>query len=265
MIPCKDVNNCGENTISSKCVTWGGSELSCTEIPTCPKPSVEEVIVAIEENLCALNSTVGAVSGVTTGCAQLPSPVPDLSKVENHLQLIYNNLDFQKIDYSSQFTVSGSTECNKTLTIRYGEWVDITDDITFYNDFTSSSIEYMIEPASNSVRLKGTISRPDVMTGTTWSYSGSGNSLIVMDLPSYLKPNNPYLTCTPGINDSYRYSPGTMPTEHYNLTWITSIFNSSGICRMSTYVPYAATQDGHSVTGGNSVSLYLHNYHYSLI
>ena len=316
MIPNTDIN-CGKCAapIYSDCVMWSGGNLSCvTLLQDCCDTTLTKVIELLGNYVCNLTNVanytipvcmesysitdfVGMqnammdllcqqhdinVTGLTWGC----TPSGTTTLLQDTIQAVINEVNTQSISYSTDYFVVTNTETcpPKNLEIKQGQWTNVDlETVTFYNGFSGYTgasfygLQYLIEPATNTVRLRGLLYRPVIssMTSIT-NYGGSGVGILVCDIPI---PGIIPAVTTPtdykdvptfaavGFNNTYLYNQGSAPTQHYNLVWnIVLGNNGAGALRIAAYIPYGATQNGASTAVGNNgyVSFYLHPVHYTL-
>jgi hypothetical protein len=230
------------------------------------------VINQLITELCNISLSWGCLTP-TTGLA-------------SQLQTIITAINAQTIAYNSTyFVVSGSSCSNRSLNIKQGTWVNVpAGSITYYSAFSGytggafSGISYMIEPATNTVRIKGLVNRPWISSMTSTSGGGSinyANAFVGIRICSIAVPglipnstgDTPIINAA-GFNNTYAYAQGNPVTQYYNLSWIVTIGASSGNTGIdiNAYVPYGATQNGASVAPQNdgTVSIYLHDLKYTL-
>ena len=275
---CNLQSEIGSLNFNWNCYTSGTTVLS----------SVTLAIQKLIDQTCArtnLNLTWNCIPSGTT------------NSINDSLQAIINNVNGtnQYTFANSQFYVTGETSCSSQVKLIIGSWVDITSGCTFYNGFSSSRIEYL-KDVTGVIHLRGTIVNPGsiVLSGSTggsgtptvpytvtnvssYTYAGSGPSIPVVDLPSFLGNNVPnssyFLGTIIGFNNNFSYGRGSNVTQYYNIEWniaigfvnssssVPACQNASGTgVRINVYVPYEATQGS-----GSSVSMYLGGLNYSLI
>lgn len=262
MIPNTDIN-CGKcaTPIYSDCVMWSGQNLACvTVLQDCCDTSLTKVVELLGDYVCNMGS------GLTWACVTSGAT----TSTSDTFQAIINAINTQSIEYStSYFSVTNTGSCpSKSLAVKQGTWVTITG-ATFYSGFSAySTLQYMIEPATNTVKLRGLLARNAMVSMTGVTYAASGVGIVVCDIPiSQIIPSFTPIFSLPGFNNTYLYSQGSQPTQYYNLSWnVTISSNVSGGLRISAYVPYGATLDGGSIRSGNDgkVSFYLDSVYYTL-
>lgn len=261
MIPNTDIN-CGKCAapIYSDCVMWSGKNLSCvTLLQDCCDTSLTKVVELLGDYVCNMGS------GLTWACV----PSGASSSVKDTLQAIITEVSTQSIEYSSSyFSVTNTGDCPpKSLEIKQGEWITVSS-ATYYSSFSSySDLQYMIEPATNTVRLKGSLNRSLISSITGLNYSGTGVGIIICDIPiSTILPAYSFTFTLPGFNNTYLHAQGVLPTQYYNLSWNVVLSTYNGQLRITAYIPYGATQNGGSTRPGNdgTVSFYLDSVHYTL-
>ena len=301
MIPNTDIN-CGKcaTPIYSDCVMWSGQNLSCvTVLQDCCDTTLTKVVELLGDYVCNIsnvahynipvcmqsfdiNDFAGMqnammelicqqqtninLSGLTWGCTTSGTT----SSVNDVFQALINQVNTQSITYStSYFSVNNIGGCpSKSLAIKQGTWISVSGT-SFYNSFSfvNTGIYYMIDPATNTVRLKGTIYR-SVITSMVGMVYSAGSSVIIGDLlASSIIPSFTLSFNVPGFNNTYAYGQGSMPTQYYNLSWnITVSSNGSGGLRISAYIPYGATLNGgsESVKNDGNVTFLLDSIQYTL-
>jgi archaellin len=269
------------DTQYTDCVIYTGPKISCVGINTGDKVTV--VINQLATLICAAAGAAGIdISSYTIPtCLTNAHTVTDMKTL---LEAIMQDLYDRRYTFDvSNFTTDSST-CIKNITLNQGVWNDVTNQVDFYNGFTSSKIEY-IQDATGLISLRGNISRSTNIdfTSGSWVYSGTGASIVVCDFPASMIPNsatvgNPAtsdapIVVLPGFNNNHAYSHGSAVDQYYNLNWIgamNKVDNTSSppsgtgtgshptpSMRLSVYVPFGATQ------GIGPVSMYLQSIKYS--
>lgn len=278
--PCPEVMN-------TTCVRYDGPAIDC--ITTTANMTLNALIVAITDKLCALEAGggtgEGAVTGVTWGCVTTPGS----TSVSDAVQVLVNAINAIKIQYSSSdFVVSNSSDCSsRILSYKKGTWIEIpANTVTWYNNFTAATTLYYLVDTDGIIHLKGVLAKSTPLNMATVDHSPSSVGIKIADFPGFLLPVNERNTTpvgantyilndfpivhVPGFNNSQIYSQNSSVNQYYNLNWILSVSKyvsgSNYYFRINAYVPYAATQTGGGNVNGNSgISMYLHPVKYSSI
>jgi hypothetical protein len=271
--PCPEV-------INTTCVRYDGPAIEC--ITTTVNMTLNALIIAITDKLCALeaggSTGEGAVTGITWGCVV----EPETTSVSDAVQMLVNAINNTIIRYNvNDFTVVDDDDCSaRTLTIKKGVWTQIANnDILWYNGFSAATPIYYLLDADGVIHLKGTLSKSTVMVMSSATYS-SGVGIKIAELPGYLLPvaerntntpsainDFPILT-VPGFNNTCIYSTAGPVNPNYALQWTLScsktVSGSNYYFAINAYVPYGATVNGGgNVNGATNVSMYLHPVKYT--
>lgn len=267
---------CAE-VINTACVRYDGPILGCIETTT--NMSLTALIVAMSDVICSTGGGSTTVTGITWGCVATPGT----TSVSDAVQTVVTSLNAQKIAYStSDFTVTGTSCSDRTLTLKKGVWTNITP-VAWYNGFSAATtLQYLLD-ADGMIHLRGTIARTSPLNMASGSivYSGGGVGIKVVDLPGYLLPiadRNTTVTSgeypiqpVPGFNNSQFYGQNTAVNPNYMLMWTLSgsktVVSSNYYFSIGVYVPYGATQTGTGSVGGTystGVSFYLQPVKYTV-
>jgi hypothetical protein len=272
--PCPEI-------INTTCVRYDGPAIDC--ITTTVNMTLNALLVAITDKLCAMEAGggtgEGAVTGVNWGCVTTPGT----TSVSDAVQVLADAINANQISYnSSDFTVLNPSDCEtRMLTYNKGTWIQIpNNNITFYNGFTAATPIYYLVDTDGIIHIKGVLSKPSVIDMSTATHPSGSVGIKLMDMPGYLlpvserntnaaNPDKDYpIIHAAGFNNTCIYTQSGPVNPNYNLNWILScgkyVSGGNYYFAVSAYVPYSATQNGGGNVGGQTnVSIYLHSLKYT--